>query len=146
MASVSRLWREAAQRDARGRVLWSSMGVLGRFGIIATDFLWALEGCDGAIVGTTAHLALTCGMDASLLQAGGNQCFVEDDSGGIKASQRRMTVIVPKGRREVLQAMLGTWTPNGWVRKRVDWAGGGDLCIHAVSETSIGGENGVRGS
>ncbi|KAH6876480.1 hypothetical protein BKA70DRAFT_1128324 [Coprinopsis sp. MPI-PUGE-AT-0042] len=98
-SAVSKAFREAAQRDARTRLLWAVGDVLKAFSIDPSYFLLVLECCGGAVVGTTAHRALMLGMRRS--EPGTGVGDVYDDIPPAK----RLSVIVPDGKRNLFLEM-----------------------------------------
>ncbi|KAH6903579.1 hypothetical protein BKA70DRAFT_1433626 [Coprinopsis sp. MPI-PUGE-AT-0042] len=149
MAGVSKAWRKAAQTEARSRVSWAVSGVLTAFGLDAPYFFFILQNCGGALVGTTAHRALMVGMPISAMEAAAREKRTGGHSHEARRasyidSPRRLTVLVPSGKRDLFMSLVDRQRAHLWMQIAADWIGGGALCVRRVCEAADGFGNQQR--
>ncbi|KAH6892658.1 hypothetical protein BKA70DRAFT_1084667, partial [Coprinopsis sp. MPI-PUGE-AT-0042] len=104
IAAVSKAFREAAQVEARLRFLWALGEILEAFSIDPCYFMHILECCGGSVVGTTAHRALMVGMQ----RKGEGADFEEIPPA------RRLSVMVPKGKRNLFRLLVDQQSQRQW--------------------------------
>ncbi|KAH6870992.1 hypothetical protein BKA70DRAFT_1451506 [Coprinopsis sp. MPI-PUGE-AT-0042] len=124
LAAVSKAFREAAQVEARLRFFWALGEILEAFDIDPCYFMLVLECCGGSVVGTTAHRALMVGMQ----QKGEGA-----DSDEIPTA-RRLSVMVPKGKRNLFRSLVDQQEKRQWTWVSGDWAAGGMYCLVGAQE------------
>ncbi|KAH6871271.1 hypothetical protein BKA70DRAFT_1241914 [Coprinopsis sp. MPI-PUGE-AT-0042] len=144
MAAVCHDWRINAQLEAELRILWVLRHILPIFAIDAEEFLYFLEICGGAVVGSVAHRLLMIEMDVKGCGSGdhGEDCFAgwTDEQGGgtTTGPLRRLSVMVAPGRLHLFRRLVDSGESDGWKVVEVDDIAGGKRYTANILEWGVG--------